>query len=107
MSHRNYYTYIVASPSRTLYIGVTGDLETRIRQHKSKECKGFSATCGCNRLVFVETYEMPEAAINREKQLKGWTRAKKVSLIERTNSDWIDLSEKWGKPISARKEPQS
>jgi len=99
MAHRSYYTYIVASPSRTLYIGVSSDLETRIHQHKSKEYKGFSATYGCNRLVMFETYATPEAAINREKQLKGWTRARKIALVEATNPTWIDLSENWGKPI--------
>ena len=99
MPGRSYYTYIVASTSRTLYIGITGNLETRVRQHRSKEYKGFSTTYGCDRLVFVETYANPESAIKREKQLKGWTRAKKkLPLIERNNPTWIDR-ENWGQPI--------
>ncbi len=106
MPDRIYYTYIVASPSRTLYIGVTSNLETRIRQHKSKVYKGFSATYGCNRLAFVETYANPEIAINREKQLKGSRRARKIILIERNNPGWTDLSKDWGKPFSIPPEPQ-
>jgi putative endonuclease len=95
----SYYTYITASPSRTLYIGVTSNLETRLHQHKSKEYKGFSATYGCDRLVFFERYTDPDSAIAREKQLKGWTRAKKIDLVERNNPTWTDLSNDWGKPI--------
>jgi putative endonuclease len=101
MPGQSYYTYIVASRSRTLYIGVTSRLEARIAQHKTKDFAGFSATYNCNRLVFYEEYAAPEAAINREKQLKGWTRAKKIALIEKTNSSWTDLSDEWGKPITA------
>ena len=101
MPHRSYYTYIVASPTRTIYIGITSNLETRIHDHKGKRYKGFPATYGCNRLIYFETFASPEAAIAREKQLKGWTRAKKIALIEKTNSNWIDLSEQWGKPITA------
>ena len=102
MPQRSYYVYITASRSRTLYIGVTSNLETRIYQHKNKQHKGFSATYSCDSLVYVETYATPEAAINREKQLKGWRRAKKLALIEKTNSAWIDLSEEWGKPITGQ-----
>jgi putative endonuclease len=96
---RTFYVYIVASPSRTLYIGITSNIETRIYQHKNKEYKGFSATYSCDRLVFFEHYTGPHSAIAREKQLKGWTRVKKINLIERNNPSWIDLSEDWGKPI--------
>jgi len=99
MPTRSYYTYIVASPSKTLYIGITSNLETRIHEHRTKACKGFSATYSCSRLVLFETYATAPSAINREKQLKGWTRAKKVKLIEQTNPSWNDLSEEWGKPI--------
>lgn len=101
MPQRSYYVYITASPSRTLYIGVTSNLKTRIYQHKNKEHKGFSATYSCDSLVYIETCANPITAINREKQLKGWTRAKKIALIEKTNSTWIDLSEEWGKTGTA------
>jgi putative endonuclease len=97
---RIFHTYIVASRSRTLYIGVTSRLETRISEHNTRQFAGFSANYNCNRLIFFEQYATPEAAISREKQLKGWTRAKKIALIEKTNSTWIDLSEEWGKSIA-------
>ena len=92
---RVYYTYIVASRSHTLYIGVTGDLHQRIFQHKQKAFEGFSATYNCNRLVWFERFGSPGDAIAREKQLKGWIPAKKIALIERMNPAWVDLSEGW------------
>jgi putative endonuclease len=90
-----YYTYIVASKSRTLYIGMTGDLHKRIFQHKQKTYEGFSAKYNCNRLVWFERFLDVRNAIHREKELKGWLRARKVSLIESVNPTWEDLSEKW------------
>jgi putative endonuclease len=96
---KNYYTYIVASRSRTLYIGVTSNLEQRIWQHKNKAHEGFSATYNCNRLVWFEQYSNVSTAIAREKELKGWLRVRKVELIEKENPSWSDLSENWGHPI--------
>lgn len=93
-----YYTYIVASRSLTLYIGMTRDLEKRVFEHKGKLHEGFSATYNCDRLVWFERFMGPQAAIAREKQLKGWTRAKKIALIRRSNPTWIDLSEEWYTP---------
>jgi putative endonuclease len=94
--HEGYYfTYIVASRSRTLYIGVTGNLLRRVFQHKRKIYEGFSATYNCNRLVWFERFVDPSYAIEREKQLKGWTRAKKIALIVKNNPTWIDLSAEW------------
>ena len=96
MDERVYFTYIVASRSRTLYIGMTGDLRTRILQHKGKLHEdGFAATYNCDRLVWFERFVDPSNAIAREKQLKGWTRAKKIALIEKDNPIWNDLSEGW------------
>ncbi len=95
MPDRNYYTYIVASRSLTLYIGMTGNLHKRIFEHKMKLHEGFSATYNCNRLVWFERYIDPAQAIEREKQLKRWARAKKITLIKRSNSTWVDLSEGW------------
>jgi putative endonuclease len=95
MDERVYSTYIVASRSRTLYIGVTGDLRKRIFQHKWKEFEGFSATYNCDRLVWFESYQHIVDAIRRETQLKKWNRAKKLTLIERTNPTWVDLSRDW------------
>lgn len=93
MHERYYYTYITASRSLTLYIGMTGDLDKRIFEHKRKFLEGFSASYNCNRLVWFERYAHASSAIAREKQLKGWTRAKKIALIKKSNPTWIDLSE--------------
>ncbi len=95
MHEGDYYTYIVASRSRTLYIGVTGNLHKRIFEHKRKWYEGFSATYQCHRLVWYERYVYIDNAIAREKQLKGWRRSKKIALIEKINSTWEDLSEGW------------
>jgi len=95
MSERLYSTYIVASRSRTLYIGVTGDLRKRVFQHKWKEHDGFSEHYNCDRLVWFEHYQEVAKAIAREKQLKRWTRTKKIILIERMNPAWVDLSRDW------------
>jgi putative endonuclease len=91
-----YWTYIVASRSGTLYIGMTNDLCKRVMQHKSGEIGGFSSKYRCNRLVYWESFDDVLKAINREKQLKGWRRSKKVALIESMNPRWEDLAEKWG-----------
>ena len=90
-----YFTYIVASRSLTLYIGMTGDLRKRVFEHKRKLHEGFSAAYNCNRLVWFQPFVDPSNAIEREKQLKGWTRAKKIALIARTNPTWIVLGETW------------
>lgn len=92
--HR-YYTYIVSSRSGVLYIGVTSSLEARVREHKNGTYDGFTKKYKCRRLVYYEVYDYIQVAIGREKQLKGWTRAKKIALIESTNPRWKDLSESW------------
>ena len=90
-----YCTYIMASRSHTLYIGVTGDLHKRVFQHKWKEHDGFTARYNCDRLVWFERYDDVNRAISREKELKGWRRAKKIALIESVNPTWADLSRDW------------
>jgi len=95
MDERIYSTYIVASRSHTLYIGVTGNLLKRIFEHKRRTHEGFSGKYNCNRLVWFESFTGPQGAIAREKQLKGWIRAKKTALIEKVNPAWNDLSEGW------------
>jgi len=95
MQDRVYCTYIVASRSHTLYIGMTGDLHKRVFEHKQRTHEGFSATYNCNRLVWFERFMNPGGAIAREKQLKDWIRAKKIALIEKTNPTWNDLSKGW------------
>ncbi|MGA2216959.1 MAG: GIY-YIG nuclease family protein [Terracidiphilus sp.] len=76
MQERVYGAYIVASRSHTLYTGVTHDLLKRVFEHKQRKHSGFSAMYNCNRLVWFERFTGPESAIAREKQLKGWVRAK-------------------------------
>ena len=95
MRQHQYYVYIVASPSRTIYTGVTNDLERRMWQHKQKIVKGFTAEYGVARLVWFEEYRMIDDAIAREKQIKGWRRDKKLALIEAENPKWRDLSHDW------------
>ena len=102
---KNYYTYIVASRSRTLYIGVTSNLEQRIWQHKNKEDEGFTAAYNCDRLVWFERYTNAGTAIAREKELKGWRRVRKIELIETTNPSWSDLGKSWGQPIVPTADP--
>ena len=91
--------YILASKSRTLYVGITNHLEIRLRQHRSGEFGGFTEQCNVHRLVYYQKFEWVQSAIAREKQLKRWRRGKKVMLIERDNPTWEDLSAEWGKPI--------
>ena len=95
MHEGSYFTYVVASRSHTLYIGVTGDLHKRVFQHKWKEHDGFTARYNCDRLVWFERYQDVQGAIAREKELKGWRRSKKIALIESSNPGWIDLSRDW------------
>ncbi|NTV66870.1 MAG: GIY-YIG nuclease family protein [Chlorobaculum sp.] len=93
---KNYNVYIVASKRNgTLYTGVTNDLERRIYEHKNKLVTGFTSSYDVNRLVYFESCSNVQVAIEREKQIKGWTRKRKLALIESANPDWKDLSEEW------------
>jgi putative endonuclease len=94
--HKKYWVYIVASCTGTLYLGMTNNLYVRVGQHKSGEIEGFSSKYHCNRLVYWESFDDVLKAIDREKQLKGWRRGKKIVLIESMNRRWQDLAEKWG-----------
>lgn len=99
MRRQKFWTYIVASKSGTLYVGMTNDLDRRVFEHKHKLAKGFTAKYGCDRLVWFEEWSGPRQAIEREKQLKGWTRARKIVLIEEENPRWADLAETWGRQV--------
>ncbi|MGD0459464.1 MAG: GIY-YIG nuclease family protein [Terriglobia bacterium] len=92
---KTYYVYIMSNNSRTLYTGVTNDLERRVFEHKRKLLPGFTRQYNINRLVYYESCGDIRAAIQREKQMKGWVRAKKVALIVSVNHAWKDLSEGW------------
>ncbi len=96
MRDHEYFAYIVCSGSGTLYTGMTNNMSRRALQHKSGEIEGFASKYGCNRLVYYESFDDVHKAIGREKQLKGWRRAKKIALIESKNPRWKDLAEKWG-----------
>ena len=98
--HRLYYVYIMASRTHVLYIGITGDIEVRAKEHREHKNKGFSDDYNCERLVYFERYGDPGTAIKRETQLKKWRREKKLALIEKQNPTWQDLSADWGKPIA-------
>ena len=93
MKEHRYWVYVVGSSSGTLYIGVTNDLSSRTRQHKSGEFAGFAANYGCDRLLYHEEFDNVLKAIRREKELKGWRRSKKVALIGSLNPRWVDLAE--------------
>jgi len=87
--------YIVSNQSHRLYVGSTVELLDRVRQHKNKRFKAsFTARYHFNRLVYFEILPDIEAAKSREKQIKGWTRAKKVALIQAVNPNWLDLTAK-------------
>ena len=92
---RHYYVYIVASRTHVLYCGVTNHIQRRVEQHRASYCPGFTATYQCNRLVWFESYQYVINALDREKQIKRWSRAKKIWLIEQANPTWADLSEEW------------
>lgn len=96
---KRYHVYIMASRSRTLYTGVTGDLFHRALQHKKGEIEGFTKKYNINRLVYYETVKYVNNAIAREKQVKAWTRAKRLALVESTNPAWQDLANDWGTAI--------
>jgi putative endonuclease len=89
---------------RALYIGVTSELHHRVWQHKNDLIDGFTKQYRCHQLVYFEQFPYIEAAIAREKQLKGWTRAKKEALIVRMNPHWLDLAADW-KPASTPDTP--
>lgn len=84
------YVYIVASLSRTIYVGVTNDLGRRVQEHRRRDV-GFTSRYNVSRLVHFEVFFTPLEAIGREKEIKGWRRQKKIRLIERHNPDWNDL----------------
>jgi putative endonuclease len=90
-----YYVYIMTNATRTIYIGVTNNLYRRVYEHKEKRVPGFTKRYNIDYLVYVESTSDVIAAITREKQIKGWTRAKKIALIESLYPDWRDLSLDW------------
>jgi putative endonuclease len=91
---RTYYVYILASQSRELYVGVTNDVYRRISQHRSGvDPDSYTARHRTFRLVYCESTHDVLSAIRREKQIKRWSRRKRLELIERTNPEWNDLAD--------------
>jgi len=88
----NYYVYILTNKSRTLYVGMTNNLERRVYEHKNKLVPGFTSKYNLDILLYYEQTADVLSAIAREKQIKGWTRSKKIALIESQNPKWLDLS---------------
>ena|SRR5580700_3242417 len=95
MQDKQYFVYIMASESGTLYVGVTNDLYKRIWQHKNNIIEGFTKKYSCHKLIYFEETSDVESAIAREKQLKNWNRSKKEFLIKTKNPTWKDLSKEW------------
>src|SRR5215211_6895478 len=95
--HESFYVYLLATRKNgPIYVGVTNDLHRRVFEHKTHAIRGFTARYNVDRLVYFETFDNPETAIAREKQLKKWRREWKVALIERDNPEWRDLAEEFG-----------
>jgi putative endonuclease len=100
-----FFVYVMTNGPRhhVLYIGITGNLVRRVFQHKNKLVPGFTSRYNLTHLVHYERFFYPDAAIAREKQLKGWLRRRKIELIESTNPHWYDLAKDWYdvyKPVS-------
>jgi putative endonuclease len=93
MPYRTYHVYIMSSLSRTIYTGVTNDLERRLFEHKEGKPGSFSARYKVNRLVYAEDFTDINQAIAREKEIKSMTRRQKIKLIESMNPQWRDLSQ--------------
>src|SRR5258707_5462182 len=98
----DYYVYILANGKRMLYVGVTNDYQRRLNEHRQKLIAGYTRQYNISLLVYFEMTLSVGAAIAREKQIKGWTRAKKLALIEASNPKWADLSEAWREEFSGR-----
>ena len=91
---RQFYVYILASGrNRTIYTGVTNDILRRVHEHKTEAMRGFTSRYGVKRLVWFEVHPSISHAIQREKNLKHWSRAWKLALIEEANPGWRDLYE--------------
>jgi putative endonuclease len=89
------YVYILSNHSRTLYTGVTNNLERRMYEHKRKIGSQFAAKYNLTQLVYCEPFGDIREAIAREKQIKGWRRERKIALIESANPEWKDLTRDW------------
>ena len=92
---RDYYVYILTNVSRTLYIGVTNDLQRRLYEHRVGIGSEFTRKYHVHQLIYYESTNSVWAAIEREKELKSWRRSRKIGVIEQKNPDWRDLAAEW------------
>jgi len=92
---KQFYVYILTNKSKTLYVGVTNDLQGRVYVHKNKINEGFTKKYNIAKLVYYEEFSDSYSAIMREKQIKGWLRKKKIALIKSMNPEWTDLAQDW------------
>jgi len=108
---KDYVVYILSNSAATLYIGVTSRLDERLFEHDARhDPESFASRYNLHRLVFMETYPTARRAIAREKQLKGWSRAKKLALIRAQNPEWRDLSVEYPSslmPLSPEADPST
>ena len=93
MKNQNYVYIMTNQHNKVLYTGMTNDLERRVYEHKNKLIKGFTSRYNIDKLVYYEICQDIENTIKREKQIKGWIKKKKETLIESANPEWRDLSE--------------
>jgi len=92
---RKYYVYILTNGARTLYVGVTNDIVRSVYEHKHKMVDGFTKKYNLTYLAYYDETTDVMSAIEREKQIKGWRRCKKIELVESVNPNWRDLAMDW------------
>ncbi|HTW89228.1 MAG TPA: GIY-YIG nuclease family protein [Candidatus Binataceae bacterium] len=100
-----YYVYIMSSKSGVLYIGATNNLERRVFEHQQGLVEGFTKKYQVKRLVYVEEFHRPAEMVARERQLKGWTRSRKLALIHSQNPEMIDYARITARDPSFRQPP--
>ena len=98
-----FYVYIMASRSLNFYIGLCNSVRRRVWEHKTGQDEGFTKRYNINRLVWYERFQYFNNAVDHEKRLKKWSRAKKIALITSKNPTWIDLAEDWFPELQAKK----
>lgn len=107
MRTRRYYVYMLQSISRhALYTGMTNSAYRRKDEHDAADDSTFAGRYKTHRLVYLELFEDVRNAIDREKEIKGWTRAKKEVLVRSVNPQWRDLSADWKDRFKPKKQPQ-